>query len=303
MRKVILPRAPSLCCSRLQANLQIVFRDGEGFALQGPGRGSETTEDTEDTEELHDFLDAPSRLCRTTSYSTTPAATDTFSDGTFPEHRNRHQKIAVFAHQIVQSLAFGAEHDGAMHLVVNRVISLLAALVQSDDPQILLFQFLERARYVRDFRDGKVFARSRRNLRHRACDRGGTAFGNHHAIGSGGVGGAQDRSQIVRIFDSIEHDDQRLLAATRRHQVIEIAILFCRSRGHQSLMRGVAGNFVEFHARQNAHRNADLAALVNHPLQANIFSLLGDADPLEVAPARLERFRNRIDSVENVHAE
>ena len=68
-------------------------------------------------------------------------------------------------------------------------------------------------------------------------------------------------------------------------------------------MRGVAGNFVEFHARQNAHRNADLAALVNHPLQANIFAFLGDGDPLEVAPARLERLRNRVDSVKNIHAD
>ena len=68
-------------------------------------------------------------------------------------------------------------------------------------------------------------------------------------------------------------------------------------------MGGVAGNLVEFHARQNAHGNADLAALVNRSLQANIFPLLGDTNPLEVAPARLERFRHRIDSVENVHGD
>ncbi len=68
-------------------------------------------------------------------------------------------------------------------------------------------------------------------------------------------------------------------------------------------MRGVTGNFVKLHSRQNAHRDSDLAALVNRPLQANIFSLLGDRNPFEVAPARFERLRNRIDSVENVHAE
>ncbi len=66
-------------------------------------------------------------------------------------------------------------------------------------------------------------------------------------------------------------------------------------------MRGVAGNFVEFHARQDSHRNADLAALVNRPLQPNIVPLLGDGDPLEVASARLERFGNRINSIENIH--
>jgi hypothetical protein len=68
-------------------------------------------------------------------------------------------------------------------------------------------------------------------------------------------------------------------------------------------MRGVAGNLVKFLTRQNAHWNSDLAALVDHPSQANIFPLFGDTDPLEVAPARLERFRNRIDSVKNIHEE
>ena len=68
-------------------------------------------------------------------------------------------------------------------------------------------------------------------------------------------------------------------------------------------MCGVAGNFVKLLTRQNAHWDANLAALINHPPQANILPLFGDTDPLEVAPARLERFRNRINSVENVHGD
>src|ERR1700723_3715628 len=67
----------------LEGNGQIIFRYGEGLAFQGRGCRGENA-DTQETEQLHDFLDAPSRLCRTTSYNTTPAATDTFSDGTFP---------------------------------------------------------------------------------------------------------------------------------------------------------------------------------------------------------------------------
>src|SRR6266704_979393 len=68
-------------------------------------------------------------------------------------------------------------------------------------------------------------------------------------------------------------------------------------------MRGVARNFVELLTRQNAHGNANLAALVNHPPQTNIFPLFRDADPLEVAPARFERLRNCINSVENIHGD
>src|SRR5580692_3602115 len=71
---------------RLQANLQIIFRNREGLAIQSPRRGGNTAQDTDATniKQLHDFLDAPCRLCRTTSYSTTPAATDTFNEGTSP---------------------------------------------------------------------------------------------------------------------------------------------------------------------------------------------------------------------------
>ena len=68
-------------------------------------------------------------------------------------------------------------------------------------------------------------------------------------------------------------------------------------------MRGVPGNVVKFLTRQNTHWNADLAALVDHPPQANVFPLFGDTNPLEVATASLQRFRNRIDSVKNVHGD
>src|SRR5580704_3696765 len=67
----------------LQGNGQIIFRYGEGLTFQGRGCRGEHRE-TQETEQLHDFLDAPNRLCRTISYNTTPAATDTFSEGTFP---------------------------------------------------------------------------------------------------------------------------------------------------------------------------------------------------------------------------
>lgn len=66
-------------------------------------------------------------------------------------------------------------------------------------------------------------------------------------------------------------------------------------------MRGVSRKFIEFLTGQNTHRNTDLAALLNHSSQANIFPLLGDTNPLEIAPARFKRFRNCINSVENIH--
>ena len=73
---------------------------------------------------------------RTISYNMTPAATDTFSDGTFPSMGMETRKSHFLRHQIVNALAFGAQHDGAIHVVVERVVTLSAALVQPDDPQM-----------------------------------------------------------------------------------------------------------------------------------------------------------------------
>ena len=48
------------------------------------GLNQQTTEATEDAEEIHFAFAAFVLRWRTISYNMTPAATDTFSDGTFP---------------------------------------------------------------------------------------------------------------------------------------------------------------------------------------------------------------------------
>jgi hypothetical protein len=106
----------------------------------------------------------------------------------------------------------------------------------------------------------------------------------------------------VRIFDTVQYHDQRVFAATRRHNVIEIAILFRRSRGDEPLMGRIPGKFVELFARQNAYWDPNLPALVDHPPQPNIFPFFGNTYPLKISPTRLQRLRDRINSVKNIHA-
>ena len=64
------------------------------------------------------------------------------------------------------------------------------------------------------------------------------------------------RSQIVRIFNAVQHDDQRISPALGSHHVIEIVVLFGRGDGHHALMGVVAGHAVEFRARQKTHGDA-----------------------------------------------
>jgi hypothetical protein len=52
-------------------------------------------------------------------------------------------------------------------------------------------------------------------------------------------------------------------------------------------MRGVAGNFVKLLTRQNAHRNADLAALVNTRLKRISFRSLATPTHSKLRPRAL----------------
>ncbi len=58
----------------------------------------------------------------------------------FPQHGNGNQEVALLRHQIVDALPLRAQHDSAIHVVVERVVTLRAALVQPDDPEIFFFQ-------------------------------------------------------------------------------------------------------------------------------------------------------------------
>ena len=145
---------------------------------------------------------------RTISYNMTPAATDTFSDGTFPSMGIETRKSHFLRHQIVHALAFRTQHDGAIHVVVERVVILLAALVQPHDPEILLFQLFQCAGDVCHLGDGKMLAGAGRRFGHGRRHSRRAAFRNHHSVGARGIGGAKNRTQIVRIFNSIQHHHQ-----------------------------------------------------------------------------------------------
>ncbi len=71
---------------RFYVDIQVVIGEGESFAIEGMRPNQQTTQDAEETQDPHlHFVSAALILrWRTISYSMTPAATDTFSDGTFP---------------------------------------------------------------------------------------------------------------------------------------------------------------------------------------------------------------------------
>jgi hypothetical protein len=127
--------------------------------------------------------------------------------------------------------------------------------------------------------------------------------GDDYAVGARSVGGAQDCPEVMRIFDAVQYNDQRVFGAARGQQVVEVVVLLGGSDSDESLVRGVAGQLVEFGSRQEANLHADFAALVDHALETDVLAFGGDTHPLKVAASGFKRFDNGIDSVENVHGE
>src|SRR6516162_5228309 len=56
------------------------------------------------------------------------------------QHGDRCEEVTLLPHQIMQTLAFAAEDHGAIHVVIERVIGLGAALIETYDPQILCLE-------------------------------------------------------------------------------------------------------------------------------------------------------------------
>jgi len=92
-----------------------------------------------------------------------------------------------------------------------------------------------------------------------------------------------------------------VVPTARGNQVVEIGVMLARGHRDHALVGGVDRQLVQFHPRENADLNSDLAAVFDDALQADVAALLGDSDPLEGTTARLERFGHRVDSINYVH--
>ena len=129
----------------------------------------------------------------------------------------------------------------------------------------------------------------------------GAAFRNDDPIRAGGIGRAKNGTQVVWIFHAIEHDDQGMSAALGLDHVVEAAVLLCGCDRHYPLMSRVAGKTVEFRALQKPHRHAQLTALLDDALQAQVMAFLGQSHPLEGTSASLDRLTDRVNTVDVVH--
>ena len=74
-----------------------------------------------------------------------PPATDTFSDVTLPIMGMETSKSHFLRTRSCKPFAFGSQHQRAIHVVIEFVVALGGALVESNRPDVALLQVFQRA--------------------------------------------------------------------------------------------------------------------------------------------------------------
>ncbi len=152
--------------------------------------------------------------------------------------------------------AFGTQYERTRHPVIDFVVSLRAALVETDGPDILLFQFFQGASDVGHTRNRQMLACPSRSFCNCARDSHSTPFRNDDAIGPGAIGCAYDCAQIVRIFHPIEQENERPFAALIGEDFVHVRILLSGCNGDHALMRRTRREPIQLLARKLANGDA-----------------------------------------------
>ncbi len=106
---------------------------------------------------------------------------------------------------------------------------------------------------IRTLRD-----RARRRLRRGAVERRGVALLTHDAVRAGRVDRPQDRADVLRILDAVEHDEERRAGRRRRDEIADRVVARRVDVGDHALMHAAARRALERRDVDPLDRHASL---------------------------------------------
>jgi len=149
----------------------------------------------------------------------------------------------------MQSFAFASQHQDGGNGIIDFVVQRRAALIQAINPEAMLFQPFEGLTDVGHTCHRKMGKGACGGSIHGFRQRCAAAFRDHHAIRAGGVGGANNRSQIVRIFDTIQNHQQPGV-----FHIAQFDVAVCSAECNYTLVRYSFAGTVEGFARFKTNR-------------------------------------------------
>jgi hypothetical protein len=123
-------------------------------------------------------------------------------------HGNAQEVVAGAADEVVETGTFAAEDEDAVAGEIELVVVGLAALIETDDPDILLLQVFKGAYEVDDAGNAEVLGGSGTGFDGYRAEGSGSALGEDYAVDAGAVGYAKKRAEVLRVFNTVEGEEQ-----------------------------------------------------------------------------------------------
>ncbi len=198
--------------------------------------------------------------------------------GDLARHGDAQQVVAGLLDQVVQAGAFAAEDEDAVGAEVEVGVVGGAALVEAEHPDVGLLHLLQRADEVGDAGDADVLGGSGGGLGDGGGDGGGAAFGQDDAVDAGAVGGAEQRAEVVGVFDAVEGEEEAVCSPVffRGEQVFDGEEGALADHGEGALVGVGAGEAGELVAGFEGDADAGGAAEFGQALQAFVSALAGE---------------------------
>jgi hypothetical protein len=153
--------------------------------------------------------------------------------------------IAGAANEIVQACALAAKDENAVAGEVELVVIGGAALVETDDPEILALELFQGADKIDDAGDAQMFGGSGAGLHGDGAEGRSTALGKNNAVDACSVGYAEKRAQILWVFHAVQSEQEPGCAGggggVGRKQVLNRERLLPMNVCDNSLMRNILG--------------------------------------------------------------
>jgi len=215
----------------------------------------------------------------------------------------RDDEIATLTGEFVEAFAFAAHDDADGRGVIDFGVALVAVFVEADQPVAGFLQFFHGTSEIGDFRDREVREGPGGSARDRVGEAGGAALGDDNPVSSGGESGANDRAEIVWIFDAVEKNDKAALVLGgigALEDVFERGGRASGGDGNNALMIAGVGEAVEIAAVLETHGNVALAGELHDIFDARILTAFGDDNAVKRV-AGFEGFAHGVNAGESVH--
>jgi hypothetical protein len=172
--------------------------------------------------------------------------TDTGGDGDVQTldgagHGDSGEEVAIFAGEAAGAFFFGAHDDAEGALEVDIVEELLGFIGGADEPEAGVLKFFHGAGEVGDLDEGGMFGGPAGDAADGFGEGNGFILGSDDGMDSGGVGGAETSSQVMRVLDAVEDEDEGAIDGRERFE--EFVFADARDGGAEVgvFVRAVAG--------------------------------------------------------------